>query len=165
MIIFVVAYGQNYEMGKDGHLPWRGMKSDLARYRRLTRGKTIVMGGRTFNEYKDIHKTFEHSKIIVLSHNLTHRSDVEVVDTVESIVGLSQKEDVYVIGGANVFSQLLPYASKMYITIIHHSFSADVFFPEFSEDEWQKTSSERFLADSNNPYDYTFVEFTRLSKR
>lgn len=161
MISFVAAIGKNHEMGLQGHLPWRGMKADLARYYALTRGKHIVMGGRTFQEYQDVHQTFPGSKIFVLSDSIPETPGTNIVHDIAQIIELAKQEDLWVIGGASIFTQLLPYADAMFLTLVHHEFEADTFFPDYSTEDWRVAHTQDFRADADNPYDYTFVELRR----
>lgn len=164
MINFVAAVGNNREVGLDGHLPWSGMKADLARYRSLTNGQVIVMGSKTYESYKSVKASFKDSKIYVLSRNNPSLPGVEVVNDKQSIIDLNKTEDLCVIGGAGIFSLFLPFADKIYLTIIHMTFKADTYFPEYVQDEWRETSKQDFKADSDNPYDYSFVELEKIKQ-
>ena len=71
-------------------------------------------------------------------------------------------ENPFILGGAEIYKQVMPYTNKLDITFVHHQFEADVFFPEIDKTVWEETSREDFKADENNKYDYSFVTFERI---
>ena len=75
-------------------------------------------------------------------------------------------DELFVIGGAELYEQLLPQTDRLYMTVIHHEFSGDAFFPKFNESEWVEVTHEDFTADEKNPYAYSFITLDRrLDKR
>ena len=163
MINFVAAHGQKFEMGLNGTLPWRDkpMPADKARVRALVTGKKLVVGERTYNVYHDINKSFKTDDVFVICRSKKNLPHATVVDSIQDIVEVGKTEDLWVLGGGSIFTQLLPYAYRMYLTRIEAEFEADVFFPEYSLDEWTVASEEAFPADQENPYPYTFLELHR----
>lgn len=164
MIIFIAAYCHNYAMGNKGHLPWRHarMQHDTERLHMLANGKTLVMGEKTYHDYKDIQKTFQTKRVIVVSRSVTNLPDAEVVDSIQEIIVRGANEDLWVIGGGNVFAQLLPYATKMHLTAIDANLPGDVFFPQYNLAEWNVVQKDQYKADSSNPFDYTFLELQQI---
>jgi dihydrofolate reductase len=162
MMYFVGAFTQNYAMGKDGHLPWRDtpMKHDTARLEQLITGKTLVMGERTYHDYKDIGKTFQTKNVWVLSKNKKSLPGAKIRNNVQEVTTLAKHQDIWVIGGGQIFKTLLPYADVMYLTRIEAVLPGDTFFPQYNESEWSGTE-QHFLADEDNPYPYTFIELRR----
>ena len=73
----------------------------------------------------------------------------------------NKNDEVFVIGGAQLFKELFSVADRLYITEIHHEFEGDTFFPEFEESEWTLSSSEKGIKDEKNPYDYFFHVYDR----
>ncbi len=86
-----------------------------------------------------------------------------MVRSIEDILALnSPANEIFVIGGGEVYRQLMPYADRLYITRIHHTWDdADTFFPTIDESQWSVESEERHQADEQNPYDYTFQTYCR----
>jgi dihydrofolate reductase len=164
MIIFVAAYSQGKAMGKDGHLPWRHarMQHDTEHLHQLIHGKSLVMGFKTYHDYADVQKTFQAKDVTVLSRNEVDLLGASVVHSIESIVNRGKKEDLWVIGGGEVFFQLLPFAQKMHLTEIAADLAGDVFFPEYSLEEWNIVQRSHYAADANNPFAYTFLELQRV---
>ena len=162
MISIIVAISQENAIGKNGqllcHLP-----SDLQHFKQITSGKTVVMGERTFFSLPK--HPLPNRKNIVLTDvpNKTFEG-AQSVYSIEEIVDLFSKtdEEIFVIGGGMVYRQMMPFADKLYITHIHHSWQdADTFFPEIDSNTWTLTQSETMPADDKNPYDYSFAEYIR----
>lgn len=162
MIIFVGAHAHNYAMGYKRSLPWPLMQRDKDHLHNLANGKHIVMGERTYHDYKDIRAAFETDDVTVISRSVDSLPDATVVHSIQPIIDQAGGEDLWVIGGGNVFTQLLPYANKMYLTEIDGEFEADTFFPEYEKNEWI-VDAENFPADDQNPYPYAFLTLTRRS--
>src|SRR3989344_1445138 len=154
MITIIAAIGRNNVIGSEGRLPWK-MKADMKRFKEKTKGKTVVMGRKT---YESIGKPLKDRANIILTRNSEFEADgctvANSVDEVFEIV--NENEEIMVIGGASVYKQFLPRANKMYLTVIDHIFDGDTFFPDIS-DEWIETEREFHSKDSENPYDYAFV--------
>lgn len=162
MISIIVAISQENAIGKNGqllcHLP-----SDLQHFKQITSGKTVVMGERTFFSLPK--HPLPNRKNIVLTDvpNKTFEG-AQSVYSIEEIVDLFSKtdEEIFIIGGGMVYRQMMPFADKLYITHIHHSWQdADTFFPEIDSNIWTLTQSETMPADDKNLYDYSFAEYIR----
>jgi dihydrofolate reductase len=162
MISIIVAISQENAIGKNGqllcHLP-----SDLQHFKQITSGKTVVMGERTFFSLPK--HPLPNRKNIVLTDvpNKTFEG-AQSVYSIEEIVDLFSKtdEEIFIIGGGMVYRQMMPFADKLYITHIHHSWAdADTFFPEIDSNTWTLTQNETMSADDKNPYDYSFAEYIR----
>src|SRR5690606_26295302 len=121
----------------------------------------IVMGERTYHDYKDVQAAFETKEVFVISRSVKKLPDAKVVDDIKSIAELSRTKVLWVIGGGSIFTQLLPNADKMFLTRVEAEFDGDVFFPKYNLSEWQVESEQLHLADAKNPYPYTFLDLTR----
>lgn len=163
MIIFIAAHGQNRELGFKGRLPWvYGEQADDVRsLHSLANGKELLMGERTYRNYRNIQQSFQTHDVTVLSHSLNSLPDAKVEKNIKAIIERSMQEDIWVLGGGAVFAQLLPYAQKMYLTRIEAQFDADVFFPEYHLSEWRITKEDERSADDHNTFAYTFLELDR----
>jgi dihydrofolate reductase len=161
MLTFIVAIAENNVIGKDNKLIWH-LPADLKFFKQTTLGHPIVMGRKTFDS---IGKPLPGRRNIVLTRNRDFQHNgVEVYYSPEELMNhLSDKEEVFVIGGAEVFRLLYPYTQKMVITRVHQSFEGDIFFPEFDMTGWKKTWSEKHSSDEKNPFDYTFEIYERNS--
>lgn len=162
MIYFVGAYANHHVMGSDGHLPWPRMAADIVRLHRLTNDQVVVMGERTYREYQSVKHAFGVAEILVLSRSHDELPDAEVV-SVETVLKRSETSELWVIGGASIFKLLIEYADRMYLTEIEGEFEGDVYFPEYSSEEWQLVDAESYPADAQNPYPYSFLLLERIS--
>lgn len=159
IISIIAAIGKNNVIGSEGRLPWR-IRGDMKRFVSLTKGKTVVMGRRT---YESIGKPLKDRTNIILTRNTDFKAEgCTVVNSVEEVFEIiDDKHEIIIIGGASIYKQFLPKAQKMYLTIINHNFEGDVFFPYFDKNEWLEKSVEEHKKDSDNPYDYTFITLER----
>jgi len=161
MLSIVVAVAENNVIGKDNKLIWH-LPEDLKRFKKLTTGHTIIMGRKTF---ESLGRVLPNRKHVILCNDMELNIEDENVEVLEDISMLKQyidsTEENFVIGGATIYKLLLPYANKIYLTLIHEKFEGDVFFPEIDEREWKIVETEKGLKDEKNPYDYEYITYTR----
>lgn len=139
------------------HLP-----ADLKYFKEMTLGKPIIMGRATF---ESIGKPLPNRRNIVLSHRVNEIPGVEVFGSLQqAIEKLHQYDEVMVIGGGQLFEESLAIADKIYLTEIHHQFTADVFFPEFDRTQWIMKTDVLREADEKNPYNLSFKLYERANK-
>ena len=141
------------------------MRADLQHFKALTTGHTVVMGSKTYLSLP--RRPLPGRRNIVLTRqDAALFEGAEVVRSIEDILALnSPANEIFVIGGGEVYRQLMPYADRLYITRIHHTWDdADTFFPMIDESQWSVESEERHQADEQNPYDYTFQTYCRRTK-
>ena len=159
MISIIAAIGKNYELGKDNHLIWH-FKEDLQHFKNKTMGKYIVMGA---NTYASLPKRLEGRKYIVLSKKLKKIENGIVFHDLKKLLDFiySKNEEIMIIGGASIYSLFIPYADKLYLTLIDESLEADVYFPEFDK---TKYSYQVIKEDIDNNIKYKFVIYERSDK-
>ena len=159
-ISIIVAAATNNVIGRDGELPWR-LPEDLKRFKQLTIGKPVIMGRLT---YESIGKPLPDRRNIVLSARKgLNIEGCEVVDTPDAAIRLAGgAEEVMVIGGGGVYSQMLPMADRIYMTRIDATFDGDTFFPELNDDEWQVVDCVDFPADESRQFGFSFVTLDRI---
>ena len=160
IISIVAAMDENRLIGARGKLPWE-LPRDMARFRELTMGKSVVMGRKTF---ESIGSVLRNRLNIVLTRNSSFIcSGVVVASSIEEVINLAQdKEELMVIGGTAVFEQFLDLSEKMYFTIVHHTFVGDAYFPSFNSEDWVETEREEIPADEHNAYACTFLTLERV---
>lgn len=172
MISLIVAMDKNNAIGKDNQLLCK-LSDDMKNFVKHTTGKTVVMGRKTFDSIDS--KPLENRHNVILSKTIpSHVGEqlgVSIVNDIESILKLSQmkpSKEFMIIGGAEIYKQFLPYASKIYLTEIQAVFpDADSFFPEFDKSQWKVTdldSLEGFYQLPNERNDYGF-EFNILTRK
>lgn len=161
-ISLVAGVSQNGVIGHDGALPWR-LKEDLRRFARLTRGSSVIMGRKTFDSIiKQLGHPLTSRQNIVLSKNPDlHYEGAEVVRSLDEALETAKSEEVFVIGGEQVFNIALPRANKMYLTEVEADLEGDTKFPDFNESDWAVIAQEPHPADSENEYPVTFRTFKR----
>lgn len=149
MLSIIAAVSENYVIGKDNTLIW-SIPEDLERFKELTStgSKTMIMGRKTF---ESINRVLPGRKHIILTRNESFMVDDENVKIIHSLDSLKpfieSLDEYFVIGGGEIYSLLLPYAKRMYLTIVHGKFMGDTLFPEFNRNEWLVLSCED---DKNN---------------
>ena len=155
----VVAMDENRLIGKDNKLPWH-LPADLAYFKKITTGKSIVMGRKT---YDSIGRPLPNRRNIVISRNSkTLITGCEVLTSIDEVLSTTKDEDeVMIIGGASLCEQLLPQVSRLYITKIEGKFNGDVYFPEYDKSDWRQVSCESHLSDASNQYPYHFLVLER----
>ena len=158
-ISLIVALARNRVIGRDNQLPWR-LSADLQHFKRLTMGRPIVMGRKTC---ESIGKPLPGRTNIVVTRNSSFSAEgCRVVHSIdEALVAAGGADEVMIMGGENLYSQLLPRADRLYLTEVQAEVSGDAWFPEFDETQWQELERESHRADENNEFDYDFVVLAR----
>ena len=135
MISMIASVGKNRELGKNNDLIWH-FKQDMKFFKETTMGHIVVMG---YNTYKSLPGDLPGRHIKVVSSKKLN--DVEVYNGIQDLVDeyINSDEEIFICGGARIYSQFLPYASKLYLTEIDdEDLNADTFFPAFNKKEWKK---------------------------
>jgi len=145
IILGPVAVSDNLVIGSDNDLPWY-FPEDLKRFKEITLGKTVVMGRKTYESiFKRLGKPLPGRKNVVISRQADFKApeDVLVFGSLEQAFEALKNEDVYVIGGEQIFKLALPYAEKLYMTHVHGIYPGDAYFVQIDWSQWQKISEER----------------------
>ena len=156
IISLIVAMDEKRGIGKEGKLPWR-LSSDLKRFRELTMGHHLIVGRKTF---ESIGKPLPGRQMIVATRNPGFNPDgCYVATSVQNALALAEargETEVFVIGGAEIYSQTIDVADRLYLTRVHAEVDADTFFPELKNEEWTATQNFFQPADDKNQYAFTF---------
>ena len=161
MIISVIAaLSENRVIGRDNRLPWR-LSVDLKRFRKLTTGHPIILGRRTFDS---IGKPLPNRTNIVITRQTEWaHPGVQVAhslgEAIEIARGFEGSDEVFVIGGAEIYLQALPLCGRIYLTVIHSHVEGDAFFPPFGRDEFQEVGRDRGI---EGEWEYSFVDLARV---
>ncbi|KGN70871.1 diacylglycerol kinase [Porphyromonas gulae] len=160
MISIVVAIAENGAIGYKNDLLWH-LPADLKRFKETTTGHSIIMGSRTFRSLPK--GALPNRRNIVLSRTQQDFPGAEWAASPEAALELvGNEEEAFVIGGAQVYEQMLPYTDKIYLTRVHADFpEADTFFPELDMSEWVELSRTEYPADEKNRYATTLLELIR----
>lgn len=161
MIISLIAgMDRKRVIGKNNALPWH-VPADLKRFKKLTLGKPVIMGRKTF---ASIGKLLPDRANIVMTHNPNYRAPGCTIahSPEEALSAAGNASEIMVIGGAEIFREFLPRANRMYLTLIDADVNGDTYFPEYTTEEWKEISREAHPADKENKYPYTFVVLERI---
>jgi len=158
LVTLVAAMAHDRVIGRDNDLPWH-LPADLARFKRLTLDKPIVMGRRTWDSLPGLLPRRRH---IVLSRDpFFHPPGCDVVHHPDEAVAAAAAPEIMIIGGASIFQVFLAQARRMELTLIDAEIPGDTRFPAWDPAEWTETAREHHPADTANPYPMDFVRLER----
>lgn len=160
MISLIWAMDNHNLIGKNNALPWH-LPEDLKFFKRTTMGSPIAMGRKTWDS---LGRPLPGRENIVITRNHSFSSaDCTVLNSIEAFAEYcnSKDEEIFVIGGAEIYHLCLPFASRLYLTRIHAEFEGDTYFPALTMSEWKLISKEKGIKDEKNPYDFYFEIYER----
>ncbi len=160
ILSIVVAMSRNRVIGRDNQLPWH-LPADLKHFKALTMGKPIIMGRKT---YESIGRPLPGRTNIVLTRDTAYQQAgcVIVHDIDAALTAAGDVEEVMIVGGAELYRQLLSRVYRIYLTQVEIEVEGDAYFPELDPRQWREVACERFSADERNPHDYGFYTYERL---
>ncbi|MFA5987758.1 MAG: dihydrofolate reductase [Candidatus Paceibacterota bacterium] len=172
MISIIVAVDKNFLIGKQGGLPWH-LPADFAHFKKITMGHPVIMGRKTFDS---IGKTLPGRTNIVISRGGSEKraksNDIFWTSDVSLAIGIAKKSpganEIFVIGGAQIFEQTLPLADKLYFTFVDAIIAGgdgSIYFPPFDKSEWREVSREDFARDDKNEFNFSFVNYEHKNNR
>lgn len=150
IITIIAAIANNNALGKDNDLIWH-LPADLKRFKKVTSGHHIIMGRNTF---ESIGKPLPNRTTVIITRNDNYKVEgCIVVNSIEEAIKVAENdEQIFIIGGAQIYKQALAanLVDQLDITQVHHSFDADVYFPEIKLDVWKEVSRENFEIDERD---------------
>ena len=164
-LALIWAMSRNRVIGRNNALPWH-LSEDLRYFKRVTMGKPIIMGRKT---WESIGRPLPGRTNIVITRDQNFQAaGVRVVHSLDDALRLAEHvgviegaEEVIVIGGAEIYALALPKAERLYLTQVHAEVEGDAWFPEFDLSQWQEFAREDFKAEGPNPYPYSFIVLER----
>jgi dihydrofolate reductase len=161
IVSIIAAVADNGVIGRDGGLPWH-LPADLKRFKKLTTGRHMVMGRRTWDSIG--RRPLPGRPTIVVSRDPAFVAEgARVARSLEEALELAAGADeVFVAGGQAIYWEALPVADRVYLTRVHASFEGDTFFPAFDASAWRVVVEERHEADEKNPHAHTFRVYERV---
>ncbi|WP_313373521.1 dihydrofolate reductase [Chishuiella sp.] len=163
MINIVVAKASNNVIGAKNDLIWH-LPNDLKHFKNLTSGHPIIMGRKT---YESLGKPLPNRTNIVITRDSNWTSDGIVKEnSLEKAIDTALKidEDIYIIGGGNIYKQAMEFTDILFITEVHHEFDGDTYFPEIDTDDWEEIKRENFKKDEKHPFAYSFVTYQKVKE-
>ncbi len=161
----IVAMAENRCIGKDNRMPWH-ISNDLKRFKALTTGHPVIMGRKTFDSILGyLNKPLPERENIVISRTNTQNdfntpifSDiVSSINHAKKIADRDNVDEIFIIGGAQIYTQSLDQADRLHLTLVHRSVDGDAFFPEFNTDQWQEITREDHM-DHDPPYSFVTLD-------
>jgi dihydrofolate reductase len=163
IISLIAAMDEKRGIGVDGHLPWH-LPVDLKRFKSLTMGHHLIMGRKT---YESIGRPLPGRTTIIITRNPRYQPEgclvAHSLETALEFARLDLEEEVFIIGGGDIFDQAIGIADRIYLTRVHTSLPADVHFPEISFEEWFISDSDYRPSDEKNHFPITFEILDRVS--
>ena len=154
----IAALARNRAIGLDGRMPWH-LPDELAHFKRVTLGKPVVMGRKT---WEAIGRPLPGRQNIIISRNPNYDAiGAEVVTSLRQACEIAHHEELMIIGGGELYALVLPLASRMFLTIVDCQPEADTWFPRYPEQDWRLISSERHLADERHAFQFEMCELAR----
>lgn len=153
----IAAVAANGVIGSDNALPWR-LPEDLKRFKALTLGHPVIMGRRT---HESIGRPLPGRRNIVISRNAAYRAEgCEVAASLGEAINacISAEDEIFVIGGAQIYAAAMQWAQRLYLTEILADFDGDARFPDFDREAWQETARERHRSASGIGFDFAIYE-------
>lgn len=159
LVSIIAAMDRNRLIGNNNQLPWH-LPADLAHFKRVTMGKPIIMGRKT---YESIGRPLPGRTNIVLTRSSDFNAEgVLTANTLEQALNhVSAEDEVMIIGGSTIYELTLPRADRLYLTYVEDSFEGDAWFPDFDLEQWHIVASEEHSADEKNSSAYRFVTYAR----
>lgn len=159
MITLIAAAAENNALGKNNDLLWH-LPEDFKRFKQITSGHYIIMGRKTFESFP---KPLPNRTHIIITRQEDYLADgCFVVHSLEEALEIApQNEEIFIIGGAQIYKQALPFADKIDLTRVHIELDADAFFPEFNTSKWNLVFSEKHFKDEKHQYDFTFETYLK----
>ena len=158
-LTLIAAMAQNRVIGKNNDLVWH-LPKDLKHFKELTKGHHIIMGRKTF---ESIGKPLPHRTNIVVTSKKDYKAPgcIVVHSLREAIQKAENDSRPFVAGGGEIYKQALEYADSMELTVVHHEFEGDTFFPEINSKEWELVNKESQHPDEKHKYAFDFLSYTK----
>ena len=160
LISLIFAMADNRVIGIENRLPWK-LPADMKWFRQNTLDKPILMGRKTFESFGS--KPLPDRLNIIITRDVNyHATGAVVAHSIDEAIALAgDVPEVMIIGGENLYSQMLPRADRLYITYVHATPHGDAWFPEFDLNEWSEQYSIEYAVDEKNPHAISFVVLYR----
>jgi dihydrofolate reductase len=155
----IVAMSENRVIGVKNELPWR-LKKDLQNFKQVTMGHTLIMGRKTF---ESIGRPLPGRRNIVITRQENYIHDgIEVASSPEEALSFCVDDEVFIVGGAEIYKAMLDHADRIYLTLVEAHVEGDAWFPAFANEEWEEVDREFHAADDENEHAFAFVIYDRV---
>jgi len=160
MLTLIAATSTNYALGKDNQLVWH-LPDDFKRFKALTTDHYIIMGRKTFESFP---KPLPNRTHVIITRNKSYDAPegcIVVLSLEEAIAICPKNEEVFIIGGGEIYKQSIDMADKVELTRVHTTVEADTFFPEINPEHWNLVFEEQHTKDEKHAFDFTFQTYLK----
>ncbi len=159
-LTLIAAMGQNRVIGKNNDLIWH-MPKDLQRFKKLTSGHHVIMGRKT---YESMGRPLPKRTNIIVTRDKAYKAPgCIIVHDIEAAIQKAEGDaQPFITGGAEIYKLAFPYAKTVELTLIHHHFEGDTFFPEFEDKGWKLVEKETHKPDDKNRYPFDYLTYIRV---
>ncbi|MEM9894848.1 MAG: dihydrofolate reductase [Bacteroidota bacterium] len=166
-VSMIAAMGSNRVIGKDNDIPW-SLPDDFKFFRDTTKGHHVIMGRKNWESLPHKFKPLPYRTNIIITRQEKYIAEgAIVVASMEDALQVAEKDEqqeLFIIGGGEIYQMALPLANKIYLTEIHQDFKGSVFFPNFSQETWKEISRVKHQQDEKHAYAFDFVQYNRIEK-
>ena len=164
IISMIAAVATNRVIGKDNDLVWR-LPDDMKYFMETTQNHFVIMGRKNYESIPHKYRPLPNRVNIIVTTQANYQApDCVIKNTIEEALEYAEvqdEEEVFIIGGGQIYSQSLSHANKLYITEVNESFEGDTYFPQFDKDLWQEASRIHHSIDDRHLYEFDFVIYER----
>jgi dihydrofolate reductase len=165
IISLIAAVDENGGIGLDNQIPWH-LPADLARFKELTMGHHLVVGRKTF---QSIGSALVGRQMIILTRNPGFEAPdcftAAGIDEALHMAETAGEDEVFIIGGAEIYQESLPLADRLYLTRVHTCLEVDTYFPKINKDDWEIVAEEYHPGDENNLIPHTYYQYHRVTEQ
>jgi len=164
IISIIVAASENNVIGMNNDLVWN-LPIDMKFFKDTTRGHHVLMGRKNYESIPEEYRPLPNrTNIVVTRKDIPSKNNVFFVHEIDRGIEIAKEngeEELFIIGGGEIYKQTLKIADKLYLTRVHAEFEGDTFFPEVDENQWQEVSRKLIKADERHKFDFTFLEYSK----
>lgn len=171
MFSIVVAKAHNNVIGTKNRIPWR-VRSDLVHLKNLTKDQVVILGRGSYDSmvwyYDKSGRPMPGKLYVVVTRDEAYapaRQNAVTAHSIDEALSLARQHmsnEAFIIGGAQLYEQMLPYVNRLYITEVDADLPGDAYFPVLNPSEWREVARESHQADEKNEFDYSFVTYERV---
>nr|WP_289036599.1 dihydrofolate reductase [uncultured Allobacillus sp.] len=158
MYSLMVAFDENQVIGYQNGMPWH-LPNDLKYFKKVTTGKPIVMGRKTF---ESIGRPLPNRENIIMTRDENYQQEgCTIIHSWDELERFNDHDEIIIIGGAQLFEKAIDFVDRMYVTIIHDTFEGDTYFPKVNWNHWEEVSKQKGIVDEKNKHEHDFYVYER----
>ena len=164
-ISIIVAISKNGVIGRNNKLAWN-LPDDMFYFSKMTIGHSVIMGRKNWDSIPNKWRPLPNRKNIIISRNINQNiKNVDITNSIEKAIKIGRKnedEEIFIIGGGEIYNLGLKYADKLYITEIKKIINGDTYFPKWNKNEWKEISRITHPSDIKHKYEFDYVIYDRI---